>query len=593
MTAKCKLCSQNKNTELALFLKFSDFEGCFANFSINGHLQPLNGSGTLLDASFEPGSVLQGCSSALAASSAPDPLSIGVTLVIVFFTILLVAILVSFVIFRFRRAEKSPLPSPSSGGTMKLRQTPTSNHHNSSIPPSNENETTIRDFVRNVKKRGDGTIGYQKPDIIERSNPNPQVYNPPSPPMNHLRGNLVSLDPDLPELPEHYDLENASSIAPSDIDIVYHYKGYRDHGGGGSRSKSSPFSHSHHFPMSHHQCPAPGGMRQSPISNVLKSTPLARLSPSSELSQQTTPRILTLQDISGKPYQSALLSAQKDVMSQSEHSLNMSQSSARSSLINPSRNPGRKIPSRRKKSVENDSSMSIGLTAEDVERLNNSTRHNTNNSSLVSTMDVVSSSESEDAIVSRRPPLPRDTQVHRKHRGGNGRNISSEDGDSDDNEDDESFSCSEFEYTEKDRRPPLPIFSKKLLTGKDGHSEGGGSLATLVAGGSDDGLGGYHKSPIPSGLGNPLGNGECHNSNEGWNYLNKWNDPPDYPPLAMFKNVDELSSSKGHPNPSNSSSPLHHNHRANNNSNNRNDLGTPSARGSHYPPPPRPNEEYV
>ena len=24
--------------------------------------------------------------------------------------------------------------------------------------------------------------------------------------------------------PEHYDLENASSIAPSDIDIIYHYK---------------------------------------------------------------------------------------------------------------------------------------------------------------------------------------------------------------------------------------------------------------------------------------------------------------------------------------------------------------------------------
>ena len=26
------------------------------------------------------------------------------------------------------------------------------------------------------------------------------------------------------EQPEHYDIENASSIAPSDIDIIYHYK---------------------------------------------------------------------------------------------------------------------------------------------------------------------------------------------------------------------------------------------------------------------------------------------------------------------------------------------------------------------------------
>ena len=32
-----------------------------------------------------------------------------------------------------------------------------------------------------------------------------------------------------PDAPEHYDLENASSIAPSDIiDISYHYKSYRD-----------------------------------------------------------------------------------------------------------------------------------------------------------------------------------------------------------------------------------------------------------------------------------------------------------------------------------------------------------------------------
>ena len=34
-----------------------------------------------------------------------------------------------------------------------------------------------------------------------------------------------------PDGPEHYDLENASSIAPSDIDVIYHYKGYREGGG--------------------------------------------------------------------------------------------------------------------------------------------------------------------------------------------------------------------------------------------------------------------------------------------------------------------------------------------------------------------------
>ena len=72
---------------------------------------------------------------------------------------------------------------------------------------------------------------------------------------------------------EHYDLENASSIAPSDIDIVYHYKGYRRGG------RSLPKKKRH------------GGM-------TMQNTPLARLSPSSEISHNT-PRILTLGDLSG------------------------------------------------------------------------------------------------------------------------------------------------------------------------------------------------------------------------------------------------------------------------------------------------------
>ena len=81
---------------------------------------------------------------------------------------------------------------------------------------------------------------------------------------------------------EHYDLENASSIAPSDIDIVYHYKGYRRGG------RSLPKKKRH-------------GMMQN--------TPLARLSPSSEISHNT-PRILTLGDLSGKRLPPGLLNEQ-------------------------------------------------------------------------------------------------------------------------------------------------------------------------------------------------------------------------------------------------------------------------------------------
>lgn len=60
----------------------------------------------------------------------------------------------------------------------------------------------------------------QRPDIIER-----EVVTKSPPP----RGD--DHHPPLPHHPhddseqEHYDLDNNSSIAPSDIDIVYHYKG--------------------------------------------------------------------------------------------------------------------------------------------------------------------------------------------------------------------------------------------------------------------------------------------------------------------------------------------------------------------------------
>lgn len=73
---------------------------------------------------------------------------------------------------------------------------------------------------------------------------------------------------------EHYDLENASSIAPSDIDIVYHYKGFRNH----TRGHSGPRDHAKN-------------------ERSLLHAPLSRLSPSvSEVS--SVPRILTLQDLS-------------------------------------------------------------------------------------------------------------------------------------------------------------------------------------------------------------------------------------------------------------------------------------------------------
>ena len=86
-----------------------------------------------------------------------------------------------------------------------------------------------------------------------------------------------------PDGPEHYDLENASSIAPSDIDVIYHYKGYRE----GGRTERWGRAQDKMVSSSPIRLQSLGG-------NKMQSTPLARLSPTSEMSHQT-PRILTLQ----------------------------------------------------------------------------------------------------------------------------------------------------------------------------------------------------------------------------------------------------------------------------------------------------------
>lgn len=68
----------------------------------------------------------------------------------------------------------------------------------------------------------------QRPDIIEREvvgkSPPPREEHHSSMPQasHHPRDNSQSHGDN--DFPEHYDLENSSSIAPSDIDIICHYK---------------------------------------------------------------------------------------------------------------------------------------------------------------------------------------------------------------------------------------------------------------------------------------------------------------------------------------------------------------------------------
>ncbi|KAG9437757.1 cadherin-related tumor suppressor isoform X1 [Apis mellifera carnica] len=543
------------------------FEGCLANFTINNEIQPFNGSGSIFKEVVYHSKVSTGCRGPIGISAAAtaDPLSIGITLVIVFFVILLIAILVSFIVFRLRRQNKEKsAPSVVNKNTNAIMTgNPLVGTGNDNLMSRHEN-TYISDTsdLRGVGHMGPELISKkykereinastehrpQRPDIIEREvtkSPPIRDEHPPLPPPAQTSLHTHEHNPE-PDMPEHYDLENASSIAPSDIDIVYHYKGYRD---GMRKYKATPppinnYANHHKHTGQQHRHTGPFPPRALPPPNVnqppgptqklLQSTPLARLSPSSELSAQQ-PRILTLHDISGKPLQSALLATTsssggvgKDALnSNSERSLNspiMSQLSGSTA--------SRKAPqSNNENSVNNVSSGPIGLTAEEIERLNSRPR----TSSLVSTLDAVSSSSE-----ARGPPAHGPLHLHRRHTPPVER-LERRNSSTTDESGNDSFTCSEYDNTSlvgdkrsdnpfakqddeevnqrnnesaQTTKPPLP--PNVNYDGFD--SSFRGSLSTLVA--SDDDL-----STHMGGLYRPNNSGSPSTTTTAlsWDYLLNW-----------------------------------------------------------------------
>ena len=561
------------------------FEGCLANFTINNEIQPFNGSGSILKDVIYHGKVGMGCRGpiGISAAAAADPLSIGITLVIVFFVILLVAILVSFVVFRLRRQskEKSAPSVVNKNANAIITGNSLVGSGNDNMLSRHEN-TYISDtsdlrgghmgpelISKKYKEREINTTEHrpQRPDIIEREvakSPPIRDEHPPLPPpaQSSLHAHEHNQEPDMPE---HYDLENASSIAPSDIDIVYHYKGYRDGmrkykatppplGSYANHHKHTGQQHRHAGPFPPRAMPPPSvGQPSGPAPKLLQSTPLARLSPSSELSAQQ-PRILTLHDISGKPLQSALLATTsssggvgKDALnSNSERSLNspiMSQLSGSTA--------SRKVPQSNNENVNNVSTGPMGLTAEEIERLNSRPR----TSSLVSTLDAVSSSSE-----ARGPPAHGPLHLHRRHTPPPER-LERRNSSTTDESGNDSFTCSEIEYdnnslvgdkrdnmfnsktddeqvsprtneTSQSTKPPLP--PNVNYDGFD--SSFRGSLSTLVA--SDDDL-----STHMGSLYRPANNGSpSTNTALSWDYLLNWG--PNFESLVgVFIDIAELPDS--------------------------------------------------
>lgn len=560
-----------KTIFLIIFLFYlSDISGCVKLISVNNEVQLQNSSGYF--SLYIHGNSHSLCQSEAIGidNAATDPLSIGVILVIVFFIILLVVILISFLVFRRRKLKNKSSVQVKQNGNAFLTSASGDPHRSHECAGYTET-TGADDVIRNhmpsdlvpkkLKDRDPHTDCPQRPDIIER-----EIHNKPSPAMRmedpppHSqekteKNNFVMQNTNDLEPPEHYDLENASSIAPSDIDIVYHYKGFRD--GNIHKYKPNPqvpSYHKHNHKHSPHQFQTnpvresprnilhqphnPLTQRESPSSIKMQNTPLARLSPSSELSQQT-PRILTLQDISGKPLQKALLATAQgvgskqfqDPMTNSDRSLNSPVSNlshSTSSMQSGPQNVG-KLKSR-------DNSITLGLTTEEIERLNARPR----NLSLVSTLDAVSSSSDDNAEKHKLAELlESNTEL-----------LEAQDSSTDESGND-SFTCSEFEYDNYDKvhrefGPRNMIFSK--LAEEDNENDEDyaknydrfdsfrGSFSTLVA--SDD----ESSNPPPYK--------PTNSSMLGWDCLLNWG--PNFENLVgVFKDIEQLpdnvnSSGPGH-----------------------------------------------
>ncbi len=427
---------------LTFFPKLLGFRGCVSNFTVMGELQTLSSVSSdghsllrVSSAPFSSPSFAAGCDIQILQSSQPrSAVDVGVTVIIIFFVLLICAICISFTLFKIKKRKAKKAAAEHELGGVKA------GHHQQATTGFTNNALDLQE-QQGYSVPLNNAVAAQQPGPQSRYPPKAKMRTPHQPHRPDLLvggGDLVGASPyrDLvnqspaadhifPENAEHYDIENASSIAPSDIDVVYHYKGYRDGGGAAGSSTGARYRRS-------------GGSKSltgkgKKNKQHLNNTPLARLSPSSEMSHN--PRILTLGDLSGKSLPPGLL------VEQSERSLN---------------SPVSHISSNSRHSHHHGGGHR-GLTSENVARFNSQSphphhHHGHKSPSFVNSLDVLqsggggsndggsSSQRRRDRARSGSRFSDRKTPLSQADGASSSSTSSSEAGD------DDSFTCSEYEY---------------------------------------------------------------------------------------------------------------------------------------------------
>ena len=499
-----------------------DFHGCISMFKLDGVELPMNGTTDQYVITAAKG-VEKGCSDlcagnpcdgcsvvgearVCAAKKDEGPLSIGIIVVIVFFAVAIVVIIIVFLVFRYRRQYCLRVKKYSSenGNTVSKSANSSGSHPDSGFGENHLDELYIRNHINQelttTKVRQNGNLN--RPDIIDSD----KIHTPLH--LEMIDGtviidnasdvtNLRDLNTDIPE---HYDLENASSIAPSDIDVVDHYRHF--HNPNRHRKKASkPNSQhsSHHSHHSSHQRENPGLSSVPFMNDLTRSSPNPRQSPMNQLSRNS-PNVrsspLTHVNMRGMPVTDLNGGGSRTT---SEHSLASHKSKNSSAPHKPKRqmlpnghplnsNLNSAVPL---KPLKHNYENKQFLTLEEVDRLNSRPRE-----SPASLMEAFSSSSENNTRKMKKPFQPyQDTSVLLEPP-----ESSSEDSAND------SFTCSEFEYdNDKPRNdfdPRNRIFSnlaevenetdeaaynnKSFKT--DGLDSGGNSFSSNV-GSADEGPG--------------------------------------------------------------------------------------------------------
>ncbi|KAK1343210.1 LOW QUALITY PROTEIN: hypothetical protein QTO34_015987, partial [Cnephaeus nilssonii] len=308
------------------------------------------------------------------------------------------------------------------------------------IPPYGDDMT--------VRKQPEGN---PKPDIIERENPY-LIYDETDIP--HSSETVPSAPLASPEQEiEHYDIDNASSIAPSDADIIQHYKQFRSHTPKFSIQRHSPLGFARQSPMplgassltyqpsygpglrtgslSHSACPTPNPLSRHSPAPFAKSSTFYRSSPARELHLPVRDaNAAAAAEVHGDACQPGIFNYPTRLGRRSKSPQALAPHGSR---------PGSRLKQPMGQ-IPLESSPPVGLSIEEVERLNTPRPRNPS----ICSADHGRSSSEEDC----RRPLSRT----RNPADGIPAPESSSDSDSH-----ESFTCSEMEY---DREKPMVYTSR-------------------------------------------------------------------------------------------------------------------------------------